>query len=295
MASRKKLPYLQLYVNDFADDEKLRMCSASSAGIYIFLLCILHKSQDYGKLTLAKENDSPNAAQKLPKRRPNVALTSPERKLLGDNTETLGLPKVALKCSEFAKKLSKLMPFSAKVIKSGLLELCINGVIVIEGETLCQPRMVKDFQLSEARRKNINKRWDSKKNESSEATDFVYTKTDTKPDTKHNTNAIQNSEDEYEYDNIYNIYSIEKGVQGERKRSSFSPPTIEEVKAYVSEKKFCIDAERFYDFYESKNWYIGKNKMKDWKAAARNWDREEKERKKTKTTTTSKNANDEWN
>lgn len=292
MTSRKKLPYLQLYVNDFADDEKLRMCSASSVGIYIFLLCILHKSQDYGKLTLTQKNDSPKVAQKLPKRRPNVAQTSPERKLLGNDTETLGRPKVAQKCTEFAKKLSKLMPFSAKVIKSGLLELCQNGVVVIEGETLCQPRMVKDFQLSESRRKNISKRWNNEKNESSETTDFVYTKTDTKPNTKYNTNAIQNTEDEYEYE-YDNIYSIEKGVQGERKRSSFSPPSIEEIKAYVSEKKFCFDVERFYDFYQSKNWYIGKNKMKDWKAAARNWNREEKERKKTKTTP--QNANDEWN
>lgn len=56
-------------------------------------------------------------------------------------------------------------------------------------------------------------------------------------------------------------------------KKKFTPPTVEEVKEYCDEKGFSFDPGAFVDFYESKNWYVGKNKMKDWKAAARNWAR----------------------
>ena len=56
----------------------------------------------------------------------------------------------------------------------------------------------------------------------------------------------------------------------------FKPPTIQEVKAYCIERGNTVDPERFVDFYESKGWMVGKNKMKDWKAAVRNWERKDK-------------------
>jgi hypothetical protein len=48
------------------------------------------------------------------------------------------------------------------------------------------------------------------------------------------------------------------------------------VKEYCRERNNGIDAEAFIDFYESKGWFIGKNKMKDWKAAVRTWERTER-------------------
>ncbi len=62
-------------------------------------------------------------------------------------------------------------------------------------------------------------------------------------------------------------------------RQRFVPPTLEEVTAYVSERKSKVIPQAFIDFYESKGWMVGKNKMKDWKAACRNaegWDRWDK-------------------
>ena len=53
---------------------------------------------------------------------------------------------------------------------------------------------------------------------------------------------------------------------------SFKKPTLEEVQAYCKERQNTVDAQQFIDFYESKGWYIGKNKMKDWKAAVRTWE-----------------------
>ena len=57
------------------------------------------------------------------------------------------------------------------------------------------------------------------------------------------------------------------------KEKRFAPPTLDEVRTYCQEKGYSVDAERFVDFYESKGWYVGKNKMKDWRAAVRNWAR----------------------
>ena len=54
------------------------------------------------------------------------------------------------------------------------------------------------------------------------------------------------------------------------------PPTLEMVKEYCLERGNNIDAEKFYDFYESKSWFVGKNKMKDWQASIRTWERSDK-------------------
>ena len=52
----------------------------------------------------------------------------------------------------------------------------------------------------------------------------------------------------------------------------FIKPTVEEIEEYCKERNNGINANAFYDFYESKNWYVGKNKMKDWKACVRTWE-----------------------
>ena len=57
----------------------------------------------------------------------------------------------------------------------------------------------------------------------------------------------------------------------------FSPPTIEEVQAYVEEKGYNVDAVRFVNFYAAKGWMIGKNKMQNWKSAVATWQRGEHE------------------
>ncbi len=58
---------------------------------------------------------------------------------------------------------------------------------------------------------------------------------------------------------------------GERKKR-FTPPTIEEVAQYCNERGNSVDAQRFVDFYDSNGWKVGKNPMKDWKAAVRTWE-----------------------
>lgn len=60
-----------------------------------------------------------------------------------------------------------------------------------------------------------------------------------------------------------------------RTRKRFRPPTVEEVEAYCFERNNKVDAERFVDFYASNGWRVGKNPMKDWKAAVRTWEKRE--------------------
>lgn len=59
-------------------------------------------------------------------------------------------------------------------------------------------------------------------------------------------------------------------------RPRFSPPTLEQVKSYCEEKGYTVDPERFVDYYTANGWRVGKNPMKDWKAAVRNWNGKEK-------------------
>lgn len=57
------------------------------------------------------------------------------------------------------------------------------------------------------------------------------------------------------------------------KAKRFTPPTLEEVTAYCIDRNNSVDPQHFIDYYTSNGWLVGKNKMKDWKAAVRTWER----------------------
>lgn len=112
-------PYIPLYVQDFMTDERLMECSAEATGVYIRLICSLHKSDPYGKILLKQKY----------KQTDNQILN-------------------------FATQLAKHFPFGFAVIVAGFEELIHEGVIQIEGNFLLQKRMVKDGELSEKRAKS---------------------------------------------------------------------------------------------------------------------------------------------
>ena len=112
MALRSQ-PYIPLYVQDFMTDEKLSECSAESTGVYIRVMCIMHKSQEYGTVLL-KQKDKQNPS----------------------------------KIKNFAVKLHRLMPYSVDVIERSLTELVDEEVLTIEGDVLMQRRMVRDGNIS---------------------------------------------------------------------------------------------------------------------------------------------------
>jgi len=114
--ARRDQPYISLYVQDFLTDEKLVECSAEAHGVYIRLMCLMHKSSEYGKILL-KQKDKQNESNIL----------------------------------NFACKLDRQMPFSVDVIERSLTELLEEGVLTMEGDTLFQKRMVRDGKLSDTR------------------------------------------------------------------------------------------------------------------------------------------------
>lgn len=81
------------------------------------------------------------------------------------------------------------------------------------------------------------------------------------PDNNTSINNTINNTNEY----------IDKSDKPTRKR--FIPPTLEEVQAYCNERGNNVDAERFINHYTSNGWKVGKNKMQDWKAAVRTWEK----------------------
>ena len=66
-----------------------------------------------------------------------------------------------------------------------------------------------------------------------------------------------------------------KGVK-EKPLTRFSPPTVEEVAAYCRERGNKVDPQRFVDFYTAKGWRVGNQPMKDWRAAVRTWERDDR-------------------
>lgn len=86
---------------------------------------------------------------------------------------------------------------------------------------------------------------------------------------------------------IYKEKDIPKGIS----KKKFVKPTVEEVRAYCLERKNKVDPERFFDFYESKGWMVGKSPMKDWKACVRNWEKDDSKKPSQKKTVTSNRFN----
>jgi len=66
---------------------------------------------------------------------------------------------------------------------------------------------------------------------------------------------------------------IEKEIEVCKPQKRFAKPTLDDVKAYCQERNNNVDAEKWYNYYSANGWKVGKNPMKDWKAAVRTWER----------------------
>ncbi len=181
--ARRDQPYLPLYVADFLTDERLRECSAESVGVYIMLMCVMHKSQDYGSILL-KQKDKQNSE--------------------------FCSSKNASKLSDFACKLARQLPYSTDTIERALEELVDEGVLTVDGDRLFQKRMVRDGELSDIRSKSGSKGGNSSKNsdttsaeskqndkQNSEfASDFAQAKTQANSENEIESDYVSESEDE---------------------------------------------------------------------------------------------------
>ena len=82
-------------------------------------------------------------------------------------------------------------------------------------------------------------------------------------------------------------------IQPEKpKRKNFVKPTVEEIAAYCKEKNYNINAQQFFNYYESNGWKIGRNAMKSWQAAVQNWNMRDKTNNKAAGTMWANNSTD---
>lgn len=158
-------------------------------------------------------------------------------------------------------------------------------------------RIDKATEISTKRKESITKRWKSKICGDTNVLQMNNTcntkeqETDTKViQTEYNctVNKIKENKSKEE--------SLSNDKEGEsKKRTAFLPPSLEEVQAYIKEKGYSIDAEAFIAFYSSKNWYVGKNKMTNWRMAVVTWSKRPNDRvSRTTSSATTRNCNDEW-
>ena len=93
-------------------------------------------------------------------------------------------------------------------------------------------------------------------------------------DERENNTAITNKQQSN--NNQVTTNKNDNNEKNERSNIRFAPPSLEDINKYLEEAGIEISASAFCDFYSSKGWMVGRNKMKDWKAAVRNWARRNK-------------------
>lgn len=86
-------------------------------------------------------------------------------------------------------------------------------------------------------------------------------------------NRTHNHTHHYNHTQTYNHAHVPTQDAGSEKPTlaPFSPPSVEEVRAYAKENKIDFDSAKFVDFYTANDWHLGTAKMKDWKLAVRVW------------------------
>ncbi len=200
--SLREQPYLPLYVQDFMTDEKLNDCSAESQGVYIRLMCLMHKSEQYGAITL-KQKDKQNDKQIL----------------------------------NFAYKLVRQMPFDVDTIVRSLTELLEENVLMLDGDTLFQKRMVRDGELSE---KRANAGFKGGKGSS------VGKQSESKTPSKTASKTQANTENEIESEN--ESENEKEGSKGKKRAKSTPPNPPEDIfKAYAGDDDQLLAALRGFE------------------------------------------------
>lgn len=91
------------------------------------------------------------------------------------------------------------------------------------------------------------------------------------------------------------VEKIPPDMEESKPLKRFTAPTLEEVKEYCAERKNGVDAERFVNYYTANGWKVGKNPMKDWRAAVRSWERNDFGKPKTAETERSFDLDDFFN
>ena len=154
---------------------------------------------------------------------------------------------------------------TTKTVRAGLTKLVNAGLVALyefEGKPFLYLPTWNDHQNVRAKRSRY-----PAPEESMNASEIICTQMNADaPDIRIQSESISVSESESE-----STTDITVG-----RTSRFKPPSVEEVRDYCIQRGNGIDAQGFVDYYSSNGWMVGKNRMKDWKAAVRTWERRRK-------------------
>lgn len=143
-----------------------------------------------------------------------------------------------------------------KVLKDkGLIECKVKGIPAKRYFEIHEDRLLELFKFKFSK----NLRHSSEKFKELDVENFQSNKN------------IENKNIEKEYNN--NNIGEKKFSPTPTKKKKFVKPSLDDVRAYCQERQNNVDAERFVDYYEANGWKVGKNPMKDWKAAVRTWEK----------------------
>lgn len=220
-------PYLPLYVQDFLTDEKLAECSASATGVFIRIMCLMHKSESYGRIL------------------PRVLLQQNAKQSTEQSTEQTDQQNNC-PASIFASKLVRHLPYSFEEIESAIEELLHYGVLTIEGGALSQKRMVRDYELS-TKRAESGRRGGEAANRHPGSEDFATAKqvaniaANQVANIEANIPANTPANTEYEYENeIHNEVIDKKGIKRGKKEKKEKEDVAEFVSLTPTEKETLI-------------------------------------------------------
>ncbi|MBX2906201.1 MAG: hypothetical protein KF744_09195 [Taibaiella sp.] len=177
----RDLPYLPLFVDDWMSDEKLAECSPHATGVYIWLICLMKKSEEYGVILLKQKDKQSNKP-----------------------------------VQNFAVRLARNLPWSVDEIARGLEELVNEGVVKIEGDRMMQKRMIRDAKISVSRsdtgKKGAEAKRLAKANQEAHAKKFAKAKVEA------NTEANSVANTGMEWNRNGEGENEEMGVQGEEEQ-----------------------------------------------------------------------------
>ena len=255
---------------------RCRALSCSASGVYLWLLCRLNEPPTPGAFRLSDWEAHPTWRRSLTQQ--CLAEPDKQRRLL-----------------YFARYLAKNdLPWDRKDVLDGLQELYKYGIIVVEGDMLVQPRMFKDngFELPDfdqdgdpedtilddaASGSMAVKTDDDNGNDkgTKKGTKKVPVKGTKKVPKKERVSHAGASRAEIEIENNNNNSTNNEEIDSKkRKNAKFVPPTLDEVRAYCTEKGYTFDPELFFNYYDANSWVQGQGNgkpIRSWKACCNTW------------------------
>mgnify|MGYP001049786599 CR=1 FL=1 len=178
-----------------------------------------------------------------------------------------------LKNNEIPLKISlwaRLWNTDKNHLKNIIEELEDRGLVVIDDDLLSVPSCETRLNIINRNRSNGKAGGRPKTQKKPKRNpDHNPNETQTVTQTKPKRNPDQKAKEKEREIEIEIESKEEKKIN---KRKVFTPPTLDEVAKYCADRNNSVSPQRFIDFYGMKGWMVGKNKMKDWKAAVRTWE-----------------------